>query len=120
MVSIKVRLRPSRSPTRPKKPPPKAQPTKNAASINGLRHSHRSGAMITLLGSPRRCCDGLTRRETLKAGALSVLGGSFNLPSLLRAEETRHSPRRRGKAKSVIVFYLLGGAGTQDMVDMKP
>ena len=31
--------------------------------------------MITLLGSRRRLCDGLTRRETLKAGALSLLGG---------------------------------------------
>src|SRR5437879_5322382 len=35
--------------------------------------------MITVLGSPRLCCDGLTRRETLKAGALSLLGGFFNL-----------------------------------------
>ena len=24
--------------------------------------------MLTMLGSPRRCCDGLTRRETLTAG----------------------------------------------------
>ncbi len=31
--------------------------------------------MITMLGTPRRCCDGLTRRETLKAGALSLLSG---------------------------------------------
>jgi len=31
--------------------------------------------MLTMLGSPRKCCDGLTRRETLKAGALTVLGG---------------------------------------------
>ena len=31
--------------------------------------------MITLLGSRRRLCDGLTRRETLKAGALAALGG---------------------------------------------
>jgi hypothetical protein len=77
--------------------------------------------MLTLLGSPRRCCDGLTRRETLKVGALSALGGLFNLPSLLRAEESRSRPKRPpGKAKSVIVLYLLGGAGTQDMFDLKP
>ena len=43
--------------------------------------------MITMLGSPRRCCDGLTRRETLKAGALSLLGGGFTLPHLFAAEE---------------------------------
>ena len=76
--------------------------------------------MITLLGSKRRLCDGLTRRETLKAGALSLLGGAFNLPSLLWAEEKRGAQARRGKAKSVILLYLLGGAPTQDMFDMKP
>ena len=49
--------------------------------------------MITLLGTPRRCCDGVTRRETLQAGALSALGVS--LPTLLAAEEARTRPRRR-------------------------
>jgi len=76
--------------------------------------------MITVLGRPRRLCDGLTRRETLTAGALSLLGGAFNLPSLLRAEENRPADARPGKAKSVILMYLLGGAPTQDMFDMKP
>jgi hypothetical protein len=76
--------------------------------------------MITLLGSPRHCCDGLTRRETLKVGALSALGGFFNLPSLLALEQNRRNHERPGQAKSVIVLYLLGGAPTQDMFDMKP
>src|SRR5688572_14704683 len=76
--------------------------------------------MLTLLGSPRRCCDGLTRRETLKAGALSLLGGSLNLPGLLAAEAGRSEYVRPGKAKSVILLYLLGGAPTQDMWDLKP
>src|SRR6476661_8033971 len=74
--------------------------------------------MITMLGSPRRCCDGLTRRETLKAGALSLLGGAFNLPSLFALEESRQA--RPAKAKSVMLLYLLGGAPTQDMFDLKP
>jgi hypothetical protein len=72
--------------------------------------------MLTVLGSPRRTCDGITRRESLKAGALGILGG-FSLPDLLQAEEAR---RRSGRAKSVIVLYLLGGAATQDMFDLKP
>jgi hypothetical protein len=75
---------------------------------------------ITLLGSPRRCCDGVTRRETLQAGALSLLGGFFNLPGLLALEEDRPAAARPGKAKSVILLYLLGGAATQDMWDLKP
>ena len=51
--------------------------------------------MLTMLGSPRRCCDGITRRETFKTGALSALGG-FGLPQ------------------------MLGGAATQHMCDLKP
>lgn len=74
--------------------------------------------MITMNGSPRRLCDGLTRRETLKAGALSLLGGAFNLPSLFALEENKLL--RPAKAKSVILLYLIGGAPTQDMYDMKP
>jgi hypothetical protein len=74
--------------------------------------------MITLLGSPRRCCDGLTRRETLKAGALSLLGGFFNLPSLLALEKSG-AGLRRGKARSVLLLYLQGGPATQDMFDLK-
>src|SRR5947209_6664571 len=76
--------------------------------------------MLTMLGSPRRCCDGLTRRETLKVGALSLLGGLFDLPNLLALEQNRPASARPGKAKSVILLYLLGGAATQDMFDMKP
>jgi hypothetical protein len=76
--------------------------------------------MLTMLGSPRRCCDGLTRRETLRVGALSLLGGFFDLPSLLALERARSGSERPGKAKSVILLYLLGGAATQDMYDLKP
>jgi hypothetical protein len=74
--------------------------------------------MLTVLGTPRRLCDGWTRRETLQAGALSLLGG-LSLPGLLQAEA---APRRRpnGKARHVIVLYLLGGAPSQDMFDLKP
>src|SRR5262245_50090235 len=75
------------------------------------------GFMIRLLGSPRRCCDGLTRRETLQAGALAALGG-LSLPQMLAAETA--SQVRPAKAKYVILLYLLGGVATQDMYDLKP
>src|SRR5262249_23979047 len=76
--------------------------------------------MITVLGSPRRTCDGLTRRETLKVGALSLLGGFFNLPSLLAMEHSGSADVRPGKAKNVLLIYLQGGPVTQDMFDLKP
>jgi hypothetical protein len=75
--------------------------------------------MITVLGNPRRHCDGITRRESLKIGALSALGG-FGLPELLRAEARRPASARPGKAKNVIVLFLAGGAPHQDMYDLKP
>ncbi len=73
---------------------------------------------ITILGSRRRACSGPTRRETLKVGALSLLGGLFNTRSLLALEEA--GSLRPARAKSVVLLYLQGGAPTQDMFDMKP
>ena len=75
--------------------------------------------MLTMLGGPRRFCDGLTRRETLKAGALAFLPG-LTLPRLLRAEGTLSGAAHSGKARNVVLLYLHGGAPTQDMFDMKP
>ena len=74
--------------------------------------------MLTILGSPWRTGQGVTRRAALQAGALSLLGG-LNLPRLLEAREARPSGRTP-RARSVILLYLLGGAPTQDMVDLKP
>src|SRR5262245_28556971 len=75
--------------------------------------------MLTLLGSPRRACDGITRRETLQFTAAGLLGG-LGLPQILHAEDAERRRGRPGRAKSVIVLYLLGGAAMQDMIDLKP
>ena len=62
--------------------------------------------MLKMLGTPRRCCDGITRRETLAAGALTTLGGGFSLPGLMAAEEATDAPLAgSGKAKNVILLY---------------
>ncbi len=77
--------------------------------------------MLRVLGSPRRFCDGVTRREALTVGASAVLGGGLTLPNLLAADDRRAaSGGRPGAAKNVIVIYLHGGAPTQDMWDLKP
>ena len=44
--------------------------------------------------------------------------GGFGLPQMLQAEETGLS--KDAKAKNVIFIFLLGGAATQDMYDLKP
>ena len=53
--------------------------------------------MLTMLGSPRRCCDGITRRETLKAGASVALGG-FGLPSCWPPAKRASCARARPRA----------------------
>jgi hypothetical protein len=50
---------------------------------------------------------------------LALLGG-FGLPQLLEAEERGGLGQPPRRAKSVIMLFLLGGAATQDMVDLKP
>jgi hypothetical protein len=71
--------------------------------------------MLTILGRGTKTCDGVTRRELMRVGALSLFGG-LSLPNLLRAGRKRH----QGAVKSVIMFNLLGGPSHQDMFDMKP
>jgi uncharacterized protein DUF1501 len=88
--------------------------------------------MLRVLGSPQRLCDGVTRREVLSAGAISLFGG-MTLANLAHAEGKARQERevrkagavrsgwlRPGKAKSVILLYLMGGPPHQDMFDMKP
>ncbi|HWE93497.1 MAG TPA: DUF1501 domain-containing protein [Tepidisphaeraceae bacterium] len=70
--------------------------------------------MLTVYGSASRFCDGVSRRNFLKIGAIGLAG--LSLPSILRAEA--RSGRRSQKA--VIMVYLPGGPSHQDMYDLKP
>jgi hypothetical protein len=74
---------------------------------------------IRILGPPRRVGREWTRRETLKAGALSFFGGLFNTPALLALENSDVRVSRPAVAKSVVLLYLQGGPPTQDMFDLK-
>jgi hypothetical protein len=73
--------------------------------------------MLSLLGRGTTLCDGVTRREFMRVGGLSLFGG-MTLPRLLQASAA--PARRRGTARSVILFNLLGGPSHQDMFDLKP
>jgi hypothetical protein len=65
-------------------------------------------------GRSGRLCDGVTRRDLLRVGALSV--GGLTLPGLLRAEQAAGI---RSGHKSVIMIYMCGAPAHQDMYDMK-
>jgi hypothetical protein len=71
--------------------------------------------MLTVLGSPHRFCDGLSRRSFLQIGGLAL--GGLSLPSLFRAEAQAGARRSH---KSVIMVYLSGGLAHQDTFDLKP
>jgi len=74
--------------------------------------------MLRLLGDPVRACDGVTRRELLNVGALSLFGG-LTLPAYLQAVE-RGGRVGDGSAKAVILLNLFGGPSHIDMFDLKP
>jgi hypothetical protein len=69
--------------------------------------------MLNLFGQTKRLCDGLTRRDMLKVGALAV--GGLTLTDILRAEQA-HGRRSH---KAVIMIYMCGAPSHQDMYDLK-
>src|SRR5262249_19523151 len=64
-------------------------------------------------GGPARFCDGVSRRNFLKIGALGL--GGLTLPTLLQAEALGG----RRSQKAIIMIYLPGGPPHQDMFDIK-
>lgn len=70
--------------------------------------------MLSILGGGSRFCDGVSRRNFLKIGALGL--GGLALPDLLRAESSNGI---RKNHKAVIMIFLPGGPSHQDMFDLK-
>jgi hypothetical protein len=70
--------------------------------------------MLTIYGNKSRFCDGISRRNFLKVGALGL--GGLALPQLLSAE-SQMGIRRSHKA--VIMIFLPGGPSHQDIFDLK-
>lgn len=73
--------------------------------------------MITILGTRRRVCSGLTRRELLQAGGAGLFG--LSLSKVLAAEAVAR-PFQNARAKSVLFLYLFGGPSQLETFDMKP
>ena len=75
--------------------------------------------MLSIFGRPlsgdtSKLCDGRSRRDFLRAGALTV--GGLTLPQLLHAEQAAVI---RNSKKAVIMIYMCGAPGHQDMYDLK-
>jgi hypothetical protein len=77
--------------------------------------------MLSLPFGRVRFCDGISRRNVLKVGALSFGALNLTLADVLRAEAAakKQDPFARTGHKAVINIFLGGGPPHQDMWDLK-
>lgn len=79
--------------------------------------------MLRILGSARKLCGGMTRRDLLRIGGLGLAG--MSLADLERwqaasAAENVARPKSFGRAKSIILIHLYGAPSQIEWVDCKP
>ena len=79
--------------------------------------------MLSLGSETARLCDGLTRREMLRIGGLSLLG--LSLPTLLgnqakAATVSTVQGASFGRAKSCLILFMGGGPPQHETFDPKP
>jgi hypothetical protein len=80
--------------------------------------------MLNLLGTKRRLCDGLTRRDLLHVGGIGLWGLSLSqLPGLtsgVSAQAASGGLPGFGRAKHCVLVYLFGASPQHEMFDPKP
>src|SRR4051794_15638367 len=69
-----------------------------------------------ILGRGDRRCDGLSRRDFLRVGAVGGFG--LTLATLAQAEKAK--TRKRARARAVVLVFLGGGLSHHDSFDPKP
>jgi len=76
--------------------------------------------VLKFLDEGTQLCDGVCRREFLRVGGIGL--GGLSLPALLQSRATAaiESHGSFGKAKSVILFGLVGGPPQHETWDPKP
>ena len=80
--------------------------------------------MLRILGSEKRFCDGLSRRDWLQIGGLGMLG--VGVDDFLRLQSAQASPTTEvtepnfGKAKSCILLLPYGSPPQHETFDPKP
>ncbi len=79
-------------------------------------------SVVRVLGNNRKLCDGVSRRDLIQAGALSLFG--LTLEDVLALQSAQASTAKGGKtfgkAKNVLILFLYGSPAQLDTWDMKP
>src|SRR5436190_2562682 len=71
---------------------------------------------VSLTANQHKFCNGWSRRDFLRVGALAPFG--LSLGNLLAAEKI--NPAKGARAKSVLLVFLGGGISHHDTFDLKP
>ena len=74
--------------------------------------------MLRILGSNKRFCDGISRRDLMHIGALAPFG--LTLANPIEASATKMETGSFGKAKRCLLLYLWGSPSQMDTFDPKP
>jgi hypothetical protein len=84
--------------------------------------------MFEVLSSPKRTCNGVTRRELLQVGGLGTFG--LGLDQLMHRQAAQGAPKSHthlgnlassfGQAKRCIILFLYGSPSQHETFDMKP
>ena len=64
--------------------------------------------MLEILGSQKRLCNGITRRDLLHVGGIGALGLSLNNPPRIQGATAPSMARGAAKAKACIFVFLFG------------
>ncbi len=78
--------------------------------------------MLTVLGSARKLCGGMTRRDLLRIGGLGLAGMSLADLTRWQTASASQAPRPKsfGRAKSILLIHLYGSPSQLEFVDPKP
>jgi hypothetical protein len=76
--------------------------------------------MLTIQGTRRALCDGLTRRSLLQIGGLGAFGLGLSDVFLPRQAEAATAESSFGRAKSCILIFLYGSPPQHETFDPKP
>mgnify|MGYP006272642607 CR=1 FL=1 len=76
--------------------------------------------MLNVLGTTRRLCDGLTRREALQVGSLGAWGLTMANAASWASDADSSPLPHFGKAKRCLLVFLFGGVSSHETLDPKP